>query len=398
MSPKPRSVASAQTTMTSPAIGNSSCPPPLACECPSCFALPPAVHRAMSLANAVKVVAVALLLVAFGQVIVRIVDRAWRVLAKVPVEVYQAAFASTTLAGLVASPQVVPAHAFSVALLSCFAFLLTAQWVVSSHPAIVQFAQRLKQRGWPVHTTLWHAGILSFAALALLHASRVFGLAAAVVYSAWNSFGVAYEPGTLTLGFADDGCHLSQAVVGHLAVLLPFSAAQAARALPARLAVFDVGVDYYLSIAFGIALLIGASPWRPLWDDAMERWADEREEDPEEEGNEPRARHASRAAERQRYQRQAGQRGQRRRCRREWPLAAYMVLTVLSLVVTMTAFFLTEVKSVGSVVCVCAVLLAMEWVAFYAHAFGFVAVAVAVGSMLYGTAMLIERLGQYASQ
>jgi hypothetical protein len=229
----------------------------------------------MSLANAVKVVAVSLLLVAFSRVITKIVKRTWRFLAKVPVEVYQAVFASSALLGLLGSPQFTPAHAFSVALFSSFAFLLTVRWIVESHPAIVRTAQRLKQRGWPVYTVLWHSGILYFGVLAMMHASRVFGLAAAVVYSAWNSFGVAYEPGVLTLGFVEGGGHLSQAVVGHLAVLVPFSAAQAARALPARLVVFEVGINYYLTLAFGVALLIGASPWRAAWDAEVESWADE---------------------------------------------------------------------------------------------------------------------------
>jgi hypothetical protein len=75
-----------------------------------------------------------------------------------------------------------------------------------------------------------------------------------------------------------------------------------------------------------------------------------------------------------------------------------MVLAVVALVLTMIEFFFTDVKSVGSIVCFCAVLLGMELVAFYAHACGFVAMTLALGGMLYGAAMLIETLQYYRSQ
>ena len=196
-----------------------------------------------------------------------------------------------------------------------------------------------------------------FAALAMLHRSQLFGLAFAICYSGLNSFGIHYEPHCVTLSI---DARASRVVVGHVLPLVPAVAAQALQAVPEQLQVFRAGINYYWPIALGTALLLGSSPWYPREDFATD----------------PELREISGG-------------------KREWPWVAFLLVYVVTWGAAMGAFFLADVKAVGAVLTCFVTCSAMDLVMYSMRKTGFVPITVALGAMLYGAAMLVEKYGHH---
>lgn len=68
----------------------------------------------------------------------------------------------------------------------------------------------------------------------------------------------------------------------------------------------------------------------------------------------------------------------------------YLVWFIITLSASMVVYFLGNVKSVGSIMCVFAILLALEWVGMYALRIGTIVALGVGGALLYGSVWLLE--------
>jgi hypothetical protein len=315
----------------------------------------------LSLANFVKAAAVISLIVAFSGIVINVAKGVWWLLVQVPIEVYQVAFLVPSVAGLVPSRLMAPHHTFFIALFCSASSIITILWIIVSHKILKQsfehLLERLEKRN-QLHYIIGTAGTCFFGALALLHSSRIFGVFTAVSLSALTSFGVAYEPRVLTLYFRQD--MLAPVVLGHLAVVSPFAVLRITGTLPAAMQLFEAGMDYYCTIALGVGFLVGASPWYMLY---MDGYRPPDFEQP-------------------------------------WPWRPasarslkYLLLFLAVLTAATVAFFFTDLKTPGSILFAHGVLLAMEWVGFWAARWGFVFFTLVAGTSLYGAGMLLDHFG-----
>ena len=295
--------------------------------------------RYLSWANFFKVLAVVLLLVAFGGWIVRLAASLLFIIVQVPKEVYQSVFLGTWLTLTFAPQYVWASQSFYLALFGAFANLLVVSWVLTSHPRLVSILKKLFNLGVPPSSVASFWGMVYFTGLALMYQSQIFGFFAAVCLSGILSFAVYYRPGVLTMSFHKNGT--PAIVFGHLAVLIAYVAMKITGHLPQETPLFAVGLEYYCTIAMGVGFLVGASPFDSL------------------EGT-----------------------------------GAYLLFFVLVTLAAVSGYFFFDLKVIGSILCCIAVLLALEWIGYLSFSISFLAGTFIMGLTLYGCALLLER---YAS-
>jgi hypothetical protein len=211
--------------------------------------------RMLSLVNFVKICAIIFLLIAFQDVLVKVA----KLLARIPVEILQCAILTVAI-GAALWPQVFwRSQASYIAILGSFAVLFVLVWIIISHDKLVALLKRAQAAGWPVGTIFCAAGIVYFAALAVVHSSKILGFFTAVGYSGVLGFGMAYAPHVISLYFGYD--RLPAVVFGHLAALVPFCALEVLHIAPVYTTLFEAGLKYYCTIAMGCGFFVGSSPW-----------------------------------------------------------------------------------------------------------------------------------------
>ncbi len=296
--------------------------------------------RYVSWASFFKVVAVVLFVVAFGHLLLRMATAAFVFIVAVPKIVYQVAFLGATGTGVLAPQVLWASQAFYVALFSAFALPLVVAWVVESHPKLEAVLKKMFSLGVPASSVVSALAMLYFGALALQYQSEIFGFAAAVALSGIVSFGMYYRPGVLVLDFKEKA--LPAVVWGHLAVLGAYAALVVNQALPPEAKYFSAGLDYYCTIAMGVGFLVGASPF----------------------------------------------------ARRGHEVAGYLALFVAVLFGAIYGyFFYDDLKVIGSILCVFAVLLALEWMGYLSYKAGFIVGTFVLGASLYAVSLALESYG-----
>lgn len=213
----------------------------------------------LSLANFIKAVAIIVLLIAFHGLITKLIKGVWHLIASVPVEAYQSVLGGATLLGLLRPELIYPAQFFYVALFCAFAFPMVLIWFIETHPAFAERLTRFFNVGIPIACVASAYATAYFTLLAFAYHSQIFGFFAVVGFAGITTFGMTYSPGVLTLNFKEPA--LPAVVFGHIALIAGYLVLSEAGA--SWLTYFRAGVEYYATIALGVALLCGASPW---WD------------------------------------------------------------------------------------------------------------------------------------
>lgn len=333
----------------------------------------------LSLANFFKVVAIGLLLCAFWQTIVRIAGGLWHLIEKLPLEVWQGLFVSVSMAGLLCAPLLAP-HTLYIALFCAFSNLIIATWIVFSHDHIVKWLEKLDKK-LEVHGRVSLQCIASFmlamyfGVLAFAFASEIFGFFTAVCVSAMTSFGMMYCPGLLVLYFQRSA--LNQVVFGNLLVVAAHITLELTGIFPMQVQLFKKGVNFYCTVAAGVGFLVGASPYRFIWGDLSELTNSKTSRKKKADKPDDTGRNMEKA------------RSQRRTLQLYHPMW-YLLWFILTLSVAMVVYFVGGVKSVGSILCVFAVLLALEWIGMYAFQTGTIIGLAVVGAVLYGGVWMLE--------
>lgn len=296
--------------------------------------------RYVSWTNFFKVLGVVLLLVAFSSLIGKIAKGLMFLIIQVPKEVYQVSFLSVSLLATIRPDLIWASQAFYLALFGAFANLVVLIWVIESHPRLKEVLAKLFNLGVPPASVASFWGMLYFAALALAYNSQIFGFFAVVCLSGIFTFTMYYRPGVLFLDFEEKA--MPAVVFGHLAVLLGYVGLKLSGNLPAQTALFSVGLEYYATIAMGVGFLVAASPF---------------------------------------YGRNQG------------GAVGYLMLFLLVTFAAVAGYFLFDLKVIGSILCVFAVLLALEWIGYLSYKSGFIVGTFILGITLYGLSLLAEHYG-----
>jgi hypothetical protein len=310
------------------------------------------VKRYISLGNFVKVVAVLFFLQAVWMTVLQIIGKIgialWFIITQVPVEVYQGAFLASSMVGLMCASNT--SHEMYVALFCAFANLIFIFWIVVSHKQLVTWlealAKYLDTHSWvPANCIGAFIGVVYFGVLAIAFSSEIFGFFTVVCLASSTSFGLSYSSHVLTMYFHQG--MINQVIFGNLAVVSAFTALRVLRMLPPYGQLFLKGVDFYCTVALGTGLLIGSSPIESVSNTS----------------------------------------------------AAFMVYMLLFFVIwaaAMMVYFLAEIKAIGSVLSVFAVLTVLEWLAIFSSSVGAILCCFVMGTVLYGGVVLSEgRTGKW---
>ena len=288
---------------------------------------------------------VALLAVAFAGWIAKLAKLFLVVIVAVPKEVYQGAFlcagAWMALNGVLMPGLLSQTHAFWMAAFGAAANLILAGWILESHPKLAEALKKLFSLGLPLGSVASFWLMLYFGSLALAYGSEIFGFAAAVMFSGMMTFAVGYRPGVLWMDFEEKA--LPAVIFGNLAAVAGYAALKVSGHLPQEAALFEAGISYWCSIAMGVGFLVGASPYE---------W------------------------------RRAGQ--------SPWGWLGLLAAVTLAGVFGYVFF---DLKVIGSVLCVFAFLVCMEWYSKLCMKAGFVGGALMMGLALVGIASAMERWG-----
>lgn len=178
--------------------------------------------------------------------------------------------------------------------------------------------------------------MIYFGVLAVAYQSSLFGFFAAVCLSGVFSFGMSYLPGVLTLDFKES--MLPAVVFGHLIVIAGYIATF--KNAPEYTMYFNIGIQYYCTIALGVALLVGASPF---------------------------------------YKKEVA--------------AGYALMFMVIAVMSSFGYFFYDLKVMSSIVMIFFVLFLLEWIGYFSYHSGAIIGSAMIGGTLFGLAMLFEKYG-----
>lgn len=213
----------------------------------------------LSWINFIKVVACILLIIAFWGVIKMIAKSAWHIIAAVPVFIYQSIFLSLSLFATIFPEYIWVSQYFYIALIASFTNIILLGWIVSSYPIIAEILSKLFKLGIPVPAIISFWAMIYFGVLAIVYQSSVFGFFSAVGLSGIFSFSLIYFPGLLVFYFKEN--KLASVVFGHIIVLSLYVLTVYFNMFTSYLSYFNAGIQYYCTIALGVSLLVGSSPF-----------------------------------------------------------------------------------------------------------------------------------------
>ena len=131
---------------------------------------------------------------------------------------------------------------------------------------------------------------------------------------------------------------LPAVVFGHLIVIAGYIATF--KNFPEYTMYFNVGIQYYCTIALGVALLVGASPF---------------------------------------YKRDVA--------------AGYALMFVVIAVMSSFGYFFYDLKVMSSIVMIFFVLFLLEWIGYFSYHSGAIIGSAMIGGTLFGLAMIFEKYG-----
>lgn len=301
--------------------------------------------RVMTWTNVFYVMGVVVLLIAFAGWIAELAGLFMIIILAIPKELYQLVFlgagAAMTANRFIPSLAILAEnHSFYVALFGSVANLVVLAWVIGSHPKLETLVEKLAKLRVPLNTIASGVLMAYFGFLALGYHSEIFGFLAAVAFASALTFTIGYRPGVLWMDFEDKA--LSSMIFGNLTALILYTSLKLSGHLPPAAELFEVGLTYYCTIALGLGFLVGASPfkWRHI----------------------------------------------------KSPVG-YLALFILTVLGFLFAYVFYDFKVVGSILCVFAVLLALEWHAKLCNEAGFVGGMFLLGAALVGLSSVMERYG-----
>ncbi len=289
----------------------------------------------LSLINFIKVLAVILLLVAFSGIIKNLIHRFWELIAKVPVWVYQVGFLAATLYASFFPASISASQFFYIALFGIIGNLILLIWILNWWDKLRDKLIQLLDIGIPLMSIVSFLLTIYFGVFAIAYQSSLLGFFAAVTLSGVFTFSLFYMPGVLFLQFKENA--LSAMVFGHLIVLIIYVTLLLLGVAGEYLVYFNAGIQYYCTLAMGIGLLVGSSPFY-----------------------------------------------------KSASLFYFITFIVVCAAATFLYFF-TKLTGMAIILYVLFVLVFLEWIAYLGFKTGVITGLILIGGLLFGLALLLEK-------
>lgn len=291
----------------------------------------------LSFVNLIKVTAVILLLVAFSGLIKNLFVNFAFLIASIPAYCYQSLCLVASIVGLIKPELITEKDYFYVALFSSFSLIATLFWIVGWYENIQEMLKKLFNLGIPPHVLISLYGLIYFTVLAFAYESSIFGFFAAVCLSGLFSFSIMYIPGVVTIDFNEK--LMPAIIVSHTVILGVLTFLNVSNLYADYVGYFNIGIQYYCTIALGLALLIGSSPF---------------------------------------YESKGGN-------------VLYILGFLIIVALASFGYFFWDIKVIASILICFFVLLILEWIGYVGYHINFILGTALVGSALYSIALFLEK-------
>lgn len=129
----------------------------------------------ISIINVMKVLGIILLLFAFGDFLSKIILKFWRVIASIPLLVYQVVFLSLSIYGTLFPKEVWESQYFYIVLFCSIANILLICWILNEYKVIVDFFEKLIKLNFPIEVSVSFIITVYFMFLTSGYESKLFG-------------------------------------------------------------------------------------------------------------------------------------------------------------------------------------------------------------------------------
>lgn len=311
----------------------------------------------ITFANAMKLVGVILIFIAFSGWISKLVRACWIVIAAIPIIAYQAVALGASLTATIAPALIWESQSFYVVLLASFLNLAIIGWILATYPRVVEFLEKIFKLGIPVDCVgLFYLSVY-FAVLGFYHMSIVFATLTAFTVTALVATSIVHYMEKPKKGDEKEKSlsqHVIHVVVGSTIAFMIglYSVLKVAGVSPDVVGLFNVSVQYIMIAVLAFILQLYTSPFSGL--DSKHSIFDF---------------------------------SNMRR------MGIATIITGLFAIYAGFAYVVFDMKVAATLVFVSLVILAFQWVIHYGYKVGVLFGSALIGALLYGSALLVEKWG-----
>ncbi len=311
----------------------------------------------LTLANAMKLVGVILIFIAFSGWISKLVRACWIVIAAIPIIAYQAVALGASLTATIAPALIWESQSFYVVLLASFLNLAIIGWILATYPRVVAFLEKIFKLGIPVDCVgLFYLSVY-FAVLGFYHMSIVFATLTAFTVTALVATSIIHymeKPKKVDEKEKSLSQHVIHVVVGSTIAFMIglYTVLKVAGVSPEIVGLFNVSVQYIMIAVLAFILQLYTSPFSGF----------DRKHSVFDFSNMKR-------------------------------MGIATIITGLFAIYAGFAYVIFDMKVAATLILVSLVILAFQWVIHYGYKVGVLFGSALIGALLYGNALLVEKWG-----
>lgn len=292
----------------------------------------------VTLANALKLIAVVFLLFAGWGLIIKVIRACWIVIAAIPIIAYQAVALAATMIATLAPNLIWESQSFFVVLLGAILNLAILAWIVDSYPKVLEFVKKLFNLGIPAYCVGMFYLSLYLGALTVYQMSAIFATLTFVSLVAFTvSIAVAIaekkklNPRPEAFSFI---------VAGALALWTAvYVGLKVSNVLTAYVDLFNVSIQYFAIVGLAVIFQFYTTPYLGY---------------------------------------------------KKYEITA-IIGTVLLGLFGVVAYTVLGMQVAGTLIFCSFVILALQWIVFHSYKVGFILGSAVVGALIYASALLLEK-------
>lgn len=294
----------------------------------------------VTIANAMKLVGVLLLVFAFSGMIGKIIRACWIVIAAIPIIAYQAVALAATVTATVAPSLIWESQSFFIVLFASMLNLVIIAWILDSYPKLLELVKNLFKLGIPVECVALFYLSVYLGALTVYQKSVIFATVTLFVLIglvAMSLIEILKKNKVKT----DDKTFSYVAFCSLAFWLACYVALKMTNVAPEYVDLFNVGVQYF--VILGLAFICKAYTTPFLGHEKFD--------------------------------------------------IAPIIGTVFLGIFGIVAYTSLGMQVSGTLIFCSYVILLLEWVIYYAYKIGVLFGSAVIGALLYGGALLVEKFG-----
>lgn len=296
----------------------------------------------LSLVNLIKLVAILLILVAFANVIKKIIMSCLVIIMAIPIIIYQLALLSLSLV-FTFKPEIIwESQAFYLALVSSISNIIIVSWILTSYKQLEEFFEKLFKLGInPVLLALFY-GSLYFGSYAYGYESQIFGFVTVILASFFFVVGLILLFDNIDDLKPEPAINFTLCV--NIAVLIGYVFVRESEIFKNYFSYFTLGFEYFFTALISGILLSTTFPETYV--------------------------------------------------RKSTSMFHVILFTALS-VFSCFAYFMLDAKVIGSIVMSAYSIFLLSWLVYASFKMHFIFGTAITGATLYGIALLLEKYGEY---